>query len=119
MTFELVAVNLDQKQPGFPDARAAGLPRGASASPFHIIEQDTYSDRQARDPRGQDDLRAVLAAAARHPLPLRRRASASTKIALGHHRDDILETLFLNLFFGGKLKAMPPKLRQRRRPATS
>ena len=107
--FDLLAVNLDQKQPGFP---AQVLPDYLSALgvPFHIIEQDTYSVVKRVIPEGTDDVRAVLAHAAR---ALYRFAAENgiTKIALGHHRDDIVETLFLNMFFGGKLKAMPPKLK--------
>ena len=107
--FELVAVNLDQKQPGFP---AHMLPDYLTALgvPFHVIEQDTYSVVKRVIPEGKtmcglcSRLRrgALYRYAAEHGI---------TKIALGHHRDDIVETLFLNMFFGGKLKAMPPKLR--------
>lgn len=106
--FELIAVNLDQKQPGFPEHV---LPDYLSALgvPFHIIEQDTYSVVKRIIPEGKtmcglcSRLRrgALYRYAAEHGI---------TKIALGHHRDDIVETLFLNMFFGGKLKAMPPKL---------
>lgn len=106
--FELIAVNLDQKQPGFPEhvlpeyLKALGVP-------FHIIEQDTYSVVKRVIPEGKTmcDLCSRLRRGA-----LYRYAGENgvTKIALGHHRDDIVETLFLNMFFGGKLKTMPPKL---------
>jgi len=106
--FDIVAVNLDQKQPGFP---AHVLPEylGARNIPFHIIEQDTYSIVKRVVPEGKTT--CGLCSRLRRGL-LYRYASEHgvTKIALGHHRDDILETFFLNLFFGGTLKAMPPKL---------
>ena len=106
--FSLLAVNLDQKQPGFP---AHVLPEylAGLGVPFHIIEQDTYRVVKRVVPEGRtmcglcSRLRrgALYRFAAEHGI---------TKIALGHHRDDIVETLFLNLFFGGRLKAMAPKL---------
>ncbi len=106
--FDIVAVNLDQKQPGFPeDVLPAYLKE--RQIPFHIIEQDTYSIVKRVVPEGKTT--CGLCSRLRRGL-LYRYATENgvTKIALGHHRDDILETFFLNLFNGGTLKAMPPKL---------
>ncbi len=106
--FELVAVNLDQKQPGFP---AHVLPEylGALGVPFEILEQDTYSVVKRVVPEGRT-MCGLCSRLRRGRLYRYAAENGITKIALGHHRDDIVETLFLNLFFGGKMKAMPPKL---------
>jgi tRNA 2-thiocytidine biosynthesis protein TtcA len=107
--FELVAVNLDQKQPGFP---AHVLPDYLTALgvPFHVIEQDTYSVVKRVIPEGKT-MCGLCSRLRRGALYRYASENGISKIALGHHRDDIVETLFLNMFFGGKLKAMPPKLR--------
>jgi tRNA 2-thiocytidine biosynthesis protein TtcA len=106
--FELLAVNLDQKQPNFP---AHVLPDYLSGLgvPFHIIEQDTYSVVKRVIPEGKT-MCGLCSRLRRGALYRYAGEHGVTKIALGHHRDDMVETLFLNMFFGGKLKAMPPKL---------
>lgn len=106
--FDVVAVNLDQKQPGFP---AGVLPAYLSGLdiPFHIEEQDTYSIVKRLVPEGKTTC-SLCSRLRRGVLYRVATELGATKIALGHHRDDILETLFLNMFFGGKLKAMSPKL---------
>lgn len=107
--FDLIAVNLDQKQPGFPEHI---LPDYLSklGVDYHIIEQDTYSVVKRVIPEGKTTC-SLCSRLRRGSLYTWAAANGITRIALGHHRDDIIETLFLNLFHGGHLKAMPPKLR--------
>ena len=107
--FELVAVHLDQKQPGY-DADVLPNHLRALEVPFHIIEQDTYAVVKRVIPEGKT-MCGLCSRMRRGALYRYASENGITKIALGHHRDDIVETLFLNMFFGGKLKAMPPKLR--------
>ncbi|MFA7269888.1 MAG: tRNA 2-thiocytidine(32) synthetase TtcA [Sterolibacterium sp.] len=106
--FQVIAVNLDQKQPGFPAEVLPNYLREIGV-PFHIEEQDTYSIVKRVVPEGKTTC-ALCSRLRRGVLYRVAGELGATKIALGHHRDDLLETLFLNMFFAGKLKAMPPKL---------
>ena len=109
VNFSLIAVNLDQKQPDFPEHVLPEYLRSLGVD-FHIIEQDTYSVVKRLIPEGRT-MCSLCSRMRRGALYRFAAENGITKVALGHHRDDIVETLFLNLFFGGKLKAMPPKLR--------
>ena len=108
LDFEIVAVNLDQRHPGYPEqVLPAYLER--RGIPFRIVRQDTYSVVKRVVPEGKT-MCGLCSRLRRGVLYRVAKELGATRIALGHHRDDILETFFLNLFFGGKLKAMPPKL---------
>jgi tRNA 2-thiocytidine biosynthesis protein TtcA len=108
LSFAITAVNLDQKQPGFP---VEVLPKylGDLGVRFRIIEQNTYAVVKRVIPEGKT-MCGLCSRLRRGALYRFAAENAVTKIALGHHRDDIVETLFLNMFFGGRMKAMPPKL---------
>src|SRR5215470_7058476 len=106
--FEIVAFNLDQKHPGYPAHVLPDYLRGLGI-PFHIEEQDTYSTVKRVIPEG-NTMCGLCSRLRRGVIYRVAKELGATRIALGHHRDDILETFFLNLFFAGRLKAMPPKL---------
>jgi tRNA 2-thiocytidine biosynthesis protein TtcA len=108
VSFDLIAVNLDQKQPGFPEEVLPAYLEAAGV-PFYILEKDTYSIVKELVPEGKTTC-GLCSRLRRGSLYGFAQDIGATKIALGHHRDDIVETLFLNMFFSGKLKAMPPKL---------
>jgi tRNA 2-thiocytidine biosynthesis protein TtcA len=108
VSFDLIAVNLDQKQPGFPEHVLPDY-MATKEVPFYVIERDTYSTVKRVVPEGKTTC-ALCSRLRRGTLYGFAEANGVTKIALGHHRDDIVETLFLNLFFGSKMKTMPPKL---------
>ena len=107
--FELIAVNLDQKQPGFPEHILPAY-LDQLGVPYHIINRDTYSVVKEKIPEGKTTC-GLCSRLRRGTLYGFAEDIGATKIALGHHKDDIVETLFLNMFYGSRLSAMPPKLR--------
>jgi len=109
INFDIIAVNLDQKQPGFPEHILPDYLKAMGVE-YYIIEKDTYSIVKDKIPEGKTTC-GLCSRLRRGILYNFAVDHGVTKIALGHHRDDILETLFLNMFYGGKLKSMPPKLK--------
>lgn len=108
ITFDLVAVNLDQKQPGFPEHILPEYLDGLNV-PYHIINRDTYSVVKSKIPEGKTTC-GLCSRLRRGTLYAFAEDIGATKIALGHHKDDIVETMFLNMFYGSRMAAMPPKL---------
>ena len=109
ISFDLIAVNLDQKQPGFPEAVLPDY-LGKLGVEYQILEQDTYSIVKKTTPEGKITC-PICSRLRRGILYNHAHAIGANKIALGHHLDDVVETLFLNMFYGGRLKSMPPKLK--------
>jgi len=109
ISFDIIAVNMDQKQPGFPEHVLPEYLQQLGV-PFHILEKDTYSVVTEIIPEGKTYC-SLCSRLRRGTLYGFAQQIGATKIALGHHRDDMIETLFLNMFYNGKLKSMPPKLR--------
>ena len=107
--FELIVVNLDQKQPGFPEEVLPKYLRGLGVD-YHIIEEDTFSKVKKLTPEGKTTC-PVCSRLRRGILYSYAKKIGATKIALGHHLDDVVETLFLNMFYGGRMKSMPAKLK--------
>ena len=107
--FSIVAVNMDQKQPGFPEEVLPAYLKSLGVE-YHIVEKDTYSVVKELVPEGKTTC-SLCSRLRRGTLYTFADEIGATKMALGHHRDDIVETFFLNMFFNGTLKAMPPKLR--------
>jgi tRNA 2-thiocytidine biosynthesis protein TtcA len=108
ISFSIIAVNLDQKQPGFPAEVLPGYLKTLGVD-FKIVTEDTYSIVKDKIPEGKTTC-SLCSRLRRGILYRTAKELGATKIALGHHRDDMLETLFLNMFYGGKMKSMPPKL---------
>jgi tRNA 2-thiocytidine biosynthesis protein TtcA len=109
VNFEIIALNLDQKQPGFPEEVLPNYFESINV-PYYVLDKDTYSVVREKVPEGKTTC-GLCSRLRRGTLYSFAEKIGATKIALGHHMDDIVETMFLNMFFGARLKAMPPKLR--------